>query len=267
MKKYFTAGAITVVAIALGGVGYMFGKNIKDNEAKDPAINGIAVTDETKIASDKATADALKLNESTTINGQNISKSQATDYGTCPSSPVAKTFYNKIIGLEFCYPSEWGEATIGSVPASASAAGGAYEITFAGKAGLTIASATADWQNTIARDGRCADPQQGGPQFDTYIPEWKVEKSEAEVFSALRVHIKKEPHYLIRELADTYFNAVCMMGIVATPGGAYDAQGVVLNVELGSRTITEHVADSTVIISTALRVQFSELVDSMHHAE
>jgi hypothetical protein len=195
----------------------------------------------------------------------------ADAYGTCPSSPGATTFYNKIIGLEFCYPSSWGEATVGSVEASSSDNGQAYEISFSTKAGLTVAAATSDWRNTTARDGRCADPDptQSAPQFSTYREDWLVEGAGAGIASALRVHIKKEPRYLIRELASDYYGAVCLTGIVATPGGAYPVQFVNLLrafSSTGDNAVTDHTVNPNALITPAERVEFGEMVDSMHHA-
>ena len=191
-------------------------------------------------------------------------------YGTCPSSPGAKTFYDKLIGLEFCYPSSWGETSIGSVEASSSDNGQAYELSFSAKAGLTVAAATSDWRNTTARDGRCADPDptQSAPQFSTYREDWLVEGAGAGIASALRVHIKKEPRYLIRELASDYYGAVCLTGIVATPGGAYPVQFVNLLRAFsspGETAVSDHTANPNALITPAERVEFGEMVDSMHH--
>lgn len=260
---------IIILVIILIGVGlfFLFKKSPASTQQNESNTTPNTNQDNSKqdVSTDNATktpAEAAKPTATTAI------------AANCPSSAGAKTFYNKIIGLEFCYPKEWGEATVGTVEASASTAGGAYEITFSSKDGLSIASATSDWQNTVARDGRCADPitgegQKGSPQFATYQPDWKLEGSGMDVSSALRVHIKQEPNFLIRELASDYYNGVCLIGIVSTPGGAYTLQNVNLLRSFGGgiTTVKAHSDTPNVLIPVSERTQFSELVASIKHAK
>lgn len=256
-KKLLVLIVSLLALLLIGGGAYWLGtKNSKkDTKATNTTT---AANEQTKNTTEPSVTDAKTAPETP-------KKADAT----CPSSPGAKTFYNKVIGLQFCYPKEWGEATVGNVEASDSVSGGAYEIRFATKDGLSITSATSDWKNTVARDGRCADPQQEAPQFSTYQPEWKTEGSGMALTSALRVHIKQEPDFLIRELADDYYSGVCLMAIVSTPGGAYNVQTVNLlrSFSGGIMSVKAHIDNPTILITAAERVQYSEMVASMMHVK
>ncbi len=255
MKKIIWVAAVVLcIAIGVAG-GYWFG--MRGTSSEKPVTQA---TNEQK----KST-----LESSPTPSVSPTPSANAVTYGTCGSSPEAKTFYDKVIGLQFCYPKEWGEATVGTVPASASDAGGAYEITFSAKSGLTVASATVDWKNTIGRDGRCADPMSAPIDFSGYAESWKTEGEGMALTSASRYVNKVDGRWWISELASDYYSAVCLKAAVSTLGGVYDLQTVNYQVAFNDQiaSVKAHVDNPTVLISPAERVQFGEMVDSMQHVK
>lgn len=238
---------VVIVGGLLGGAGYWYGKKNSGKSTQNAT------------QSDKKVANA----DSKSGNAQ-----QTDTAKPCASSVDAKTFSSKLIGLEFCYPKEWGEATIGNVPASASNAGSAYEITFTKNSRVTVASATGEYVNTIGRGGRCADPVTSEPDFSGFSTAWKVEGALGDIQSASRDTIKKDGVYHARESVNDFGGNVCLTGYVNVVGGAYTLITVNLQAPYGSgiTTVSAHVSNSDILITPAERVQFGELVESMKKA-
>lgn len=242
-----------VLASALGGVGYWYGKKgSKKAEQKT-----------TTSSAQDVVADASKP---TTNTPPPATKSESAT--VCASSTSPATFYSKLIGLEFCYPKEWGEATVGNVPASASAVGSAYEITFSKNSKVTVASATSDYVNTIGRGGRCADPVTKMPDFSSYSSSWKINGDMGVDQYALRYTIKKDDVYIVQESASDFGGNVCLTGYAYVSGGAYTVITVNMQASFGSgiTTVKAHTDNPTILLTPADRVQFGELVESIKNA-
>lgn len=234
--------SVLAVGLALGGLGYWYGVRDKDT---------VSETTSSIVSSDDAAPEAAKT------------KDEASIY--CPSSPGAKTFFNELIGLEFCYPASWGIATLGNVPASASVNGSSYEITFSDNPSVTVASATNDYVNTVGRGGRCADPQTAPPDFAKYKEAWVVDGDAGDIQSATRYHVKKDGVYLIQEWVGDFGGQVCLSAQINVSGGAYEVVTANYQMPYGSgiTTVSAHVANPTVLLTAATRLQFVELVDSI----
>ena len=236
---------VIVIGALLGGAGYLYGKKNSGKNTQNATRSDKKVTDSQAKSPDNA--DVVK---------------------TCASSVDPRTFSSKLIGLEFCYPKEWGEAVIGNVPASASSSGSAYEITFTKNSKVTVASATSDYVNTIGRGGRCADPVTKEPDFSSFSTAWKVEGALGDVQSATRDTIKKDGVYHARESVNDFGGNVCLTGYVTVAGGAYTLITVNIQAPYGSgiSTVSAHVSNSDILITPAERVQFGELLESMKRA-
>jgi len=168
---------VVVIGGLLGGLGYWYGKEHSSKNTQNSAQIPKQNLDSTAKKADTTNAET------------------ATASSQCSSSTDPSTFYSKLIGLEFCYPKEWGEAVIGTVPASASNAGSAYEVTFTENQKVTVASATSDYVNTIGRGGRCADPASTQPDFSGFSTSWKIDGALGDIQSASRDTSKKDGVY------------------------------------------------------------------------
>lgn len=238
--------AVLVIGGLVGGAGYWYGhRNAKvnsDRGATQPLAQDAAVKKDTSKAS---------------------STDDTKNPTACVSSTDPKTYSNKLIGLEFCYPKEWGEAVIGEPVASKSDQGSGYEIHFSAKDGAAVSSVTTDYINTIGRDGRCEDPTSSPPNFTQYSNTWIKDAADSELTAAARYPIKKDGVYLISDNANSFFWGICYSALINQTGTAYPVVKVALRKNLGETTVLQYITDPTKYLSSTDRLQLEELVVSV----
>jgi len=231
---------VLTIGVLLGGVGYWLG-------AKDKSSTSESAETEKSLASDA------------------VDETIPAPADTEAYCNTTKTLYtNDLIGLEFCYPSSWGTASINSPQASASVAGSGYEISFASY-GVVVSSITSDYQNTVGRDGRCEDPENTSPNFSLYSKSWVKDSSDGELSAAVRYPIKKDGVYLIQENVNSFFFGLCYSALINQSGTAYPVVKVALRRELGSVSVLDYTNNPELVLTNDEKAEFLEVVNSVRN--
>ena len=97
--------------------------------------------------SSKESAQTKKTKSTGSSQAENTLVSQCGDGQTA--------FRDKSLGAKFCYPSEWGTASVEDARFSPSDAGQQQKIAFSGTNLFTVGGTSEDWTTTIGRDGVC----------------------------------------------------------------------------------------------------------------
>jgi len=241
-KGLLAAILVVIVGTILGGTGYWL--STKDSTEASETIK------KSSSAETETTDTASTLPDS----------ASTEEAAYCSASQTQYT--NELIGLEFCYPTSWGTATINAPQASASVAGSGYEISFADYS-VVVSSITSDYQNTVGRDGRCEDPEKTAPNFSLYSNSWVKDSADSELSAAVRYPVKKDDVYLVQENVNSFFFGLCYSALINQSGTAYPVVKVALRRELGSVSVLQYTENPELVLSADEKAEFLAVVDSV----
>jgi hypothetical protein len=239
-KGLLAAILVVVIGALIGGIGYWLS---------------------TKDSTDAS--DTIEKASSTEVEDDKTSSPESATADETPYCSTGLTQYvNELIGLEFCYPTSWGMASISAPQASESLAGSGYEISFADYS-VVVSSITSDYQNTVGRDGRCEDPENTPPNFSLYSNSWVKDSADSELSAAVRYPVKKDDIYLVQENVNSFFFGLCYSALINQTGTAYPVVKVALRRELGSVSVLQYTENPELVLSEDEKVEFLAVVDSV----
>lgn len=235
---------VVVLVLALVGLGWMWWRN-KDTDK----------TDNKKVASTPSQEEKAACAEGLT------------------------NYEDASLGFGFCYPTEWGQATVtddrlltADSQGIESDTGTRWLISFSNKVAVHMGVTSTDWKTNVGRDGTCSSPEvQELPAFSPFSTEWKTQSSEGMIVEGSRGVEVSAGHYLIQESVDSLLtNGVCLVGYTIIDGKYphVESSYTMRFSENGSaedvQKPTKHVADPNIFISVDERTDFANLVKSIH---
>lgn len=186
---------------------------------------------------------------------------------TCATDKTA--FQNKDLGLQFCYPTSWGEATVHDAKVATTDTGRREVIRFSANPNIIVGGMSDDWATSVGRGVSCLEPDNAVPALSTYNTSWHgLEGSGADVSFAVRSLPSSAGGYTIEEsISDLLISGVCVQGHKVIGGSRYRVVAVNYARDFapasGITTPAQHMAEPNVLFSTELRTQYDAVLASL----
>ncbi len=247
-KVLYASAALIVVGLAVL-VGFLLG----GGKATAPA----------KTAQNKTTASEKKQPAKTTTE----KKIEETTSSSCGSEKTA--FRDESIGVQFCYLTSWGTASVQDAKVAASDTGHREVRRFSSNPYVIVGGMSDDWSTTVGRGVGCLEPDNVVPPLSAYDTSWHgLEGSGTDVSYAVRSLPSSVGGYSIQEsVSDLLVSGVCVQGHKVISGSRYRVAAVNYARDFapasGITTPAQHMAEPNVLFSTEMRTQYDAVLASL----
>lgn len=235
------------------------------------AVLGVAVLVGFLLGNRKADAPTDKLPTQTIQKDTAKKPTDITDKKTdALSCGIGKTaFQDKALGAQFCYPTDWGTATINDAKVAAADTGHREVVRFSSNPYVIVGGMSDDWSTSVGRGVGCLEPDNVVPPLSAYDTSWHgIEGSGADVSYAVRSLPSSAGGYSVQEsVSNLLVSGVCVQGHKVISGSRYRVVAVNYARDFapasGITTPAQHMAEPNVLFSTELRTQYDALLASL----
>lgn len=185
---------------------------------------------------------------------------------TCPED--FSIYTNPDLGIQFCYPTVWGEPNATDAKFGEADTGSRWLIGFDSNDAVHVGLVSADWTTEVGRDGTCVDTAAVTmPTMSPFSTDWVIETTEGTTpASAMRGIEIDSTNLLVREYADSLLtNGTCLEGFKAIDNPIYAVASATYYAEFNSTVtdVQQHMANPNLLISTDERANFGTFVESI----
>jgi hypothetical protein len=185
---------------------------------------------------------------------------------TCPED--FSIYTNSELGVQFCYPTAWGEPNASDAKFAEADTGSRWLLGFDSNDSVHIGLVSADWTTEVARDGTCVDTTAVTmPTMSPFSTEWIIETTEGTTpASAMRGIEMDSTTLLVREYADSLLtNGTCLEGFKAIDNPTYAVAAASYFAEFNSTVtdVQQHIDNPNVLISADERANFLAFTESI----
>ena len=180
-------------------------------------------------------------------------------------------FADKSFGAAFCYPSEWGTASVMDAKIDTSDTGYREAVRFSANTKFIVGGVSEDWTTTIGRGVGCQEPSNSVPSPDSYDTEWHdVIGTGADIEFATRginPALATGSSYDINETVSSILDSgVCVQGHTVINGSRYlvlsAAYYIDFSAPLGITTPKAHIDSPNTLFTLVERLQLEKLLSS-----
>lgn len=177
-------------------------------------------------------------------------------------------FADKEFGAAFCYPSEWGTASVMDAKIDTSDTGYREAVRFSANTKFIVGGTSEDWSTTIGRGVGCQEPNNVVPELSSYDTNWHDFSGEGMAIEfATRSVISAEGGYDITETVSNMLDVgVCVQGHKVINGSRYkvlsEAYFTDFSSSAGITTPKAHIDNSNILFTETERIQFDSLLAS-----
>lgn len=181
----------------------------------------------------------------------------------------ASQFADEEFGATFCYPSEWGTASVMDAKIDVSDTGHREAVRFSGNTLFIVGGVSDDWTTTVGRDVGCQEPSSRVPELSEYNTDWNnISGSGMDVDYAQRSIAVSEGGYDITEtVSNMLWSGVCAQGHKVINGPRYRVISAAFYRDFseaaGITTPKAHMDNSSVLFSSEQRTQLDKLLSSV----
>lgn len=177
-------------------------------------------------------------------------------------------YTNNDVGIQFCYPTAWGEPSVADAKFAAADTGSRWLINFDSNNAVHAGLVSADWTTEVPRDGTCVDSAaMTMPTTSPFSTAWTTEATEGDtVSSAMRGVDMDADTLLISEYVDSLLtNGVCLEGYKAIDNPVYAVASASYYAEFNGTITTsqQHMDSPDTLISADDRDNFATFVESI----
>lgn len=186
-----------------------------------------------------------------------------------PACPDDFSLYtNSDLGVQFCYPTAWGEPSAADAKFAEADTGSRWLIGFDSNESVHVGLVSADWTTEVARDGTCIDTTATAmPTMSPFSTEWVIETTEGTApASAIRGIVMDDGNLLIHEYADSLLTSgTCLAGYKAidNPTYAVAAASYYAAFNAAVTDVQQHMDNPNALISADERSNFAMFVESI----
>jgi len=177
-------------------------------------------------------------------------------------------FADKSFGAAFCYPAEWGKASVEDAKIDTTDTGYREAVRFSVNTKFIVGGTSDDWSTTVGRGVGCQEPSNVVPELSSYDTNWHDFSGEGMAIEfATRSIASSEGGYDITETVSNLLDVgVCVQGHKIIDGSRYrvlsEAFFTDFSESSGVTTPKAHIDNSSVLFSDTERVQFDALLAS-----
>lgn len=210
-------------------------------------------------SSDTSTSDEVTKTDDKTKTGD-------ADAPTCDG---LATFADHSFGAAFCYPSDWGDASVVDAKVGPDDTGHREMVQFSANPLFAVGGVSEDWSTTVGRDVGCLEPSNQPMALSEYDTEWHdIIGSGADISYAMRSLPSSAGGYdITEEVSNLLLSGVCTRGHKVIDGSRYRVVSAAFHRDFaeasGITTPKLHIDNPTVLFSTTQRAQLDALLASI----
>lgn len=214
-----------------------------------------------------AASSASNKNQNNKTNPPKASDPATKSGFTCSAAQTA--FQDKAFGAQFCYPTNWGTATLNDAKVAAADSGHREVVRFSSNPYVIVGGMSDDWSTSVGRGVGCLEPDNVVPPLSAYDTSWHgIEGSGADVSYAVRSLPSSAGGYSVQEsVSNLLVSGVCVQGHKVISGSRYRVVAVNYARDFapasGITTPAQHMAEPNVLFSTELRTQYDAVLASL----
>lgn len=212
-----------------------------------------------------------------TPDGKSFTKEVATDettkeVETTPAIKCAKTetaFSDKSFGAAFCYPSEWGEASVTDAKVAPDDAGHREIIKFSDTTKFAVGGVSEDWSTTVGRDTACQEPSNVTVPLSDYNLAWHdiIGSGATTEFATRSLEVSAGGYDLTETVSNILDSGVCAFGHKVINGSRYKTLSAAFFTDFsdsaGIGAPRPHMDNPNVLFNTSQRTQLDKLLASI----
>lgn len=186
---------------------------------------------------------------------------------TCGDSYQA--FADEAFGMAFCYPAEWGDATVRDVKVDPTDTGHRESVVFADNALFAVGGVSEDWSTAVGRDTACLEPNNRPVPLAEYDTNWHgmVGSGMAVEFAMRSLPAGTGGYDITETTSDLLLRGVCAQAHKVIDGSRYRVAFAGFYRDFapasGITTPRAHMDTPTVLFSETQRLQLTTLLDSL----
>jgi hypothetical protein len=173
-------------------------------------------------------------------------------------------FQNKTFGAQFCYPAEWGTASVMDAKIDTADTGHREAVRFSGTIKFIVGGVSDDWTTTVGRDVGCQEPSNQFPELSSYNTDWHdTIISGGETDFSIRSLVSSEGGYAMTEEVNNILNSgICVRGHKVINGSRYRVLSAAYYTDFGSgiTSADAHIANPNALFTPAQRAQLDRLL-------
>ncbi len=173
-----------------------------------------------------------------------------------------KYYDSQALGIVFCYPGTWGNATMTDARLSTTDKGTRLLIGFTAKQEIKLGFVSSDWTSAASHETSCAEPVKTMPSSTGFSTHWRTAAGGASAYRGIEM---LGDSYYLEEIADTLLGGVCLRGYVSPDIQTYGAVKVSYYREFGAGIINAdmHVKNPLILVPEVDRQDLRTLMLSI----
>jgi hypothetical protein len=189
--------------------------------------------------------------------------------GVKASCGTSATFADAAVGMTFCYPKEWGVASVLDSRASSADTGYRQSIVFSNNSLFAVGGTSQDWSTAVGRGVSCLEPDNQVPLANDYDTAWHdIEGQGMDVTFAQRsLPSLKGGYDMTESVGSTMQSGICVQGHKVINGSRYQVAFAAYSRDFseaaGITTPRAHMDAPNVLFSQEQRAQFDALLASL----
>lgn len=219
--------------------------------------------DKSDTTSDKLASDTVATVEESTVEEEVVAEETA-ETTVCPDGQTQ--FADVDFGAKFCYPSEWGTASVMDAKVAVADTGYREAVRFSINTKFIVGGTSDSWSTTVGRGVGCQEPNNNVPDLSTYDTAWHdYIGSGMDVEFALRSLESTEGGYDMTETASNLIdNGVCVQGHKVIDGSRYRVFFAAYYTDFNGGVLSPraHIDNPNTLFSLEERSQFDALLAS-----
>ena len=275
-KKYVILSALALVLITAGCVWFLTQR--KDDSLSTQNNNSEITTFEQCVSAGNPTLESNP--EQCIANGKTFTNEAAKDTAVVEEEVVSDVseeglpsctdeetrFSDEDFGAAFCYPSEWGEASVVDAKVDPSDTGHREAVRFMDNTKFVVGGTSEDWSTTVGRGVGCQEPNNSIPELSTYDTAWHdLIGSGMDVEFASRSLASSEGGYDMTETVSNLMdNGVCVQGHKVIDGSRYRVLFSAFYSDFTDGVLSPkaHIDNPSILFNFVERDQFDSLLAS-----
>lgn len=255
-KKLLLVSLLLILAISIGAAFFVMTKDSPNTDNKEATESNVEAPSQENTVNEEAT----KADEAT------VEDPAVT---TCSEEEGYTQFADEEFGAAFCYPTEWGTASVMDAKIDARDTGYREAVRFSSNTRFIVGGVSEDWTTTVGRDVGCQEPSSRIPELSEYNTEWNnISGSGMDVEFAQRSIAVSDGGYDITEtVSNMLWSGVCTQGHKTIDGSRYRVISAAFYRDFaeasGITTPKSHIDNPTILFTDAERTQLDALLSSV----
>ena len=180
-----------------------------------------------------------------------------------------RAFADEAFGMKFCYPDEWGDASVMDAKIDASDTGHREAVRFSATTKFVVGGVSDDWSTTVGRDTACQEPNNQLASLSDYDIEWHdiIGEGMAVEYAKRSLASSEGGYDMTEEVSNLLLSGVCAQGHKLIEASRYRVAFAAFYSDFsesaGILSPRAHMDNANILFSIVEREQYDALLASI----